>query len=196
MTKNNELQSFLLADQFIDWQQPEIIALAGQIAGSFTKDTEIAEKCFEWVRDEIKHCLDFHTEQMTCCASDVLTYRTGFCYAKSHLLAALLRANDIPAGFCYQRLSLSGQGAQFCLHGLNAVFLRDYGWYRLDPRGNRHDINALFCPPHERLAFPIDNINEFDLPGIFAVPLPEVTDFLQKYCSVSDAVLNLPDYHV
>ena len=25
----------------------------------------------------------------------------------------------------------------FCLHGLNAAWLPEYGWYRLDPRGNR-----------------------------------------------------------
>jgi len=36
---------------------------------------------------------------VTCKASDVLIYGTGYCYAKSHLLAALLRANAIPAGF-------------------------------------------------------------------------------------------------
>ncbi|WP_338430147.1 transglutaminase domain-containing protein [Synechococcus elongatus] len=35
----------------------------------------------------------------------MLEYRTGYCYAKSHLLVALLRACSIPAGFCYQRLS-------------------------------------------------------------------------------------------
>jgi hypothetical protein len=39
------------------------------------------------------------------------------------------------------------------LHGLNAVYLMDYGWYRVDPRGIRTDISAQFEPPRERLPF-------------------------------------------
>lgn len=34
-------------------------------------------------------------------ASDVLKHRTGYCYSKNHLLAALLRVNKIPTGLCY-----------------------------------------------------------------------------------------------
>lgn len=70
----------------------------------------------------------------------MLRHRTGFCYAKSHLLAALLRANGIAAGLCYQRLSVNGGGTPYCLHGLNAVFLKDFGWYRVDARGNKPGI--------------------------------------------------------
>jgi len=68
-------------------------------------------------------------------ASEVLENKTGFCYAKSHLLAAFLRANRIPSGLCYQRLSVYENGPPFCLHGLNAVFLPGIGWYRIDARG-------------------------------------------------------------
>jgi len=39
---------------------------------------------------------------VTCSASEVLREGTGICFAKSHLLAALLRAVGIPAGLCYQ----------------------------------------------------------------------------------------------
>ncbi|MBL0716467.1 MAG: transglutaminase family protein [Desulfosarcina sp.] len=75
------------------------------------------------------------------------THGTGYCYSKSHLLAALLRANDIPAGLCYQRLTVSDNKPPFCIHGLNAVYLEQHGWYRLDARGNKSGVTAEFCPP-------------------------------------------------
>ena len=95
----------------------------------------------------MEHSVDFERHAVTCRASEVLAERTGFCYAKSHLLAVLLRANEIPAGFCYQRLSVNDDGAPYCLHGLNAVYLDDYGWYRIDARKYGFDQSKLL-PAH------------------------------------------------
>jgi transglutaminase-like putative cysteine protease len=135
------MQEFLRATDVIDWQHPSILTLSSQLVGSTVVET--AQKCFEWVRDEIKHSNDFKMNPVTCTASDVLSAGTGYCYAKSHLLSALLRANHIPAGLCYQRLSINDDGAPYCLHGLNAVYLPESGWYRIDARGNKPGINAL-----------------------------------------------------
>jgi hypothetical protein len=129
---------------------------------------------------------------LTCKASDVLAHGTGYCYAKSHLLAALLRANGIPAGLCYQRLTITDQ-PPFCLHGLNAVYLEDFGWYRLDARGNKPGINAEFCPPIEKLAFPIMTKGEADLPEIWAEPLAIIIDTLTQRKTVQDVADHLPD---
>jgi transglutaminase-like putative cysteine protease len=107
----------------------------------------IAKACFEWVRDEIFHSCDYRMNPVTCRASDVLQHKTGYCFAKSHLLAALLRANQIPAGFCYQRLSVDDRGAPYSLHGFNAIYLAEFGWYRVDARGNKAGVNARFTPP-------------------------------------------------
>ncbi|MEZ0154964.1 MAG: transglutaminase family protein [Candidatus Reddybacter sp.] len=49
------------------------------------------------MRDQISHSLDSQQNPVTYRASSVLEYGTGYCYAKSHLLVALLRANSIPA---------------------------------------------------------------------------------------------------
>ncbi len=116
---------------------------------------KITSRCFEFVRDSIKHSWDYQLNPVTCKASDVLLYGTGYCYAKSHLLAALLRANHIPAGLCYQRLTIENDVPPYCLHGLNAVYLKQHGWYRMDARGNKAGVNAEFVPPIEKLAFPI-----------------------------------------
>ena len=79
-----------------------------------------------------------------------------------------LRANNIPAGLCYQRLRRDASPG-FSLHGLSAAFLPKYGWYRLDPRGNKPGIDAQFAPPHEQLAWSADaSAGEEDLPGVWA----------------------------
>lgn len=123
----------------------------------------------------------------------MLLHGTGYCYAKSHLLAALLRANGIPAGLCYQRLSLPGHGAPYCLHGLNAVYLRELGWYRLDARGNKPGIAAQFTPPIEALAFSAREALERDLPEVWDHPLPVVLACLTKYDTYDQVLANLPD---
>ena len=104
---------FLASTEVVDWDHPDVRQLAGDLAANESEPVAIAQKCFEWVRDEIEHSMDFGRTELTCKASEVLARRTGFCYAKSHLLAALLRANGIPAGFCYQRLSIDGIGPPF-----------------------------------------------------------------------------------
>jgi hypothetical protein len=125
-----------------------------------------------------------------------LVHKTGYCYAKSHLLAALLRANGIPAGLCYQRLSIEGNGSPYCLHGLNAVYLKEFGWYRIDARGNKPGVDAQFCPPVEKLAFSANSSLEADLPEIWAEPLVDVVKILMKSKTYSEVYNNLPDVEI
>lgn len=147
------LDLFLRATEIVDWQNPAVFAKSRELASGAPDQTEVARRCFEWVRDDIQHSSDFHRNPVTCVASDVLKERTGYCYAKSYLLAALLRANGIPTGFSYQRLSVYDNGAPYSLHGLNAVQLPEFGWYRIDARGNKPRVNAQFHPPTEQLRF-------------------------------------------
>ncbi|MGK7963083.1 transglutaminase-like domain-containing protein [Crocosphaera sp.] len=107
------MDKYLKVSEVIDWQHPDIMKYAKQISSRYKTPIETAKACFEWVRDEIHHSYDYQLNPVTCKASDVLQYKTGYCFAKSHLLAALLRANQIPAGFCYQRLSLDDRGAPY-----------------------------------------------------------------------------------
>jgi len=187
------LEKYLRSTDVIDWKTPEVLALAEQISAGQKDQTVIARSAFEWVRDNIQHCSDFDRDEITCSASEALTVGTGFCYAKSHLLAALLRANEIPSGFCYQRLSVDGDGAPFCVHGLNAVYLQAFGWYRMDARGNSKTVNATFTPPVEQLAFSTSLEGEADLPEIHADPLPLVLNALRQATSARDLLRSLPD---
>lgn len=185
------LQRYLRATPVIDWQQARVAAQARTLAGATPADT--ARNCFEWVRDQVLHSSDHRRNPLTCNASEVIQHGTGYCYAKSHLLAALLRANGIPAGFCYQRLSVNDNGAPYCLHGLNAIHLAPYGWFRVDARGNRPGIDARFEPPREWLAFHAQAPGEYSFANVLADPLPEVIDALRVGGDWEGMLARLPD---
>jgi transglutaminase-like putative cysteine protease len=192
---------FLDSTDVVDWFHQDVRAQAWLLAAGVSDPVEIARRCFEWVRDEVQHSVDFERCEVTCTASEVLAARTGFCFAKSHLLAALLRANGIAAGFCYQRLSIDGTGAPFSLHGLNAVWLPEHGWYRVDARGKKAGgdqpaVDAQFTPPVERLAFPIQHAGEADLPEIWPEPLAVVIAALRSHATVAQLADHLPDLAV
>jgi transglutaminase-like putative cysteine protease len=187
------MEKYLAASEIIDRHHPAILEVAQMIASKHDTSEAIAKSCFEWVRDEIYHSSDYQMNPITCRASDVLLHKTGYCFAKSHLLAAMLRANNIPAGFCYQRLSIDDKGAPYSLHGFNAVYLSEIGWYRVDARGNRKDINAQFTPPQEQLAFKTQFPEEVDFKTIFSEPLPIVVESLQNCTTWDKMLVNLPD---
>jgi len=188
------LNDYLKSSFVIDFEHPSILAKAKELKGDSNSDVEIAKSCFTFVRDNIRHTGDHKDTIITCKASDVLAYQTGWCYAKSHLLAALCRANGIPAGFCYQRLSLLDNGGEpYTLHGLNALYLKDFGWYRVDARGNKKGVNAAFSPPLEQLAFKVKTSHEIDFQEILSEPLSIVITALQTYRSFEESLKHLPD---
>jgi len=188
---------YLAASPIVAADHPEIRRLAAELqAAGDGSPTDTARRCFEYVRDQIRHSWDYRADAhnpLTCAAPQVLAERTGYCYAKSHLLAALLRANGVPAALCYQRLTLEPGGERYCLHGLNAVYLPGHGWYRLDPRGNKPGVEARFTPPNEQLAFALDYPGELDFPGLYPEPVAAIQDLLQRCASVQEAMDQLPD---
>ncbi|MET8560256.1 transglutaminase family protein [Streptomyces flaveolus] len=167
-----DLSAYLAADQVIDHRHPVVREAAARLAERVFDSYGYARVAYEFVRDAIPHSQDSGDLRVTWRASDVLALGTGVCYAKSHALAALLRAEGIPAALCYQRLS-DGEGGHV-VHGLVAV--RFHGaWHRQDPRGNRPGVDARFSLDGERLAWvPDPSSNEMDYPVLYAEPHPAV----------------------
>ncbi|MHC3995452.1 transglutaminase-like domain-containing protein [Thiomicrolovo sp. ZZH C-3] len=193
VVSDTDIAPFLQASALIDFRHPAVAELAVVLAAGQETKEAIAGQCFAYVRDKIPHTGDAGCGVSTIKASEVLEQQTGWCYAKSHLLAALLRANGIPAALCYQRLSCSEYTpGLYCLHGLNAVWLETYGWYRCDPRGNKEGVDAQFTPPVEQLAFTLGE-NEYDVEGRFVEPLPEVVDALRSYRNYEAMIGHFPD---
>ncbi|TDP01211.1 transglutaminase-like domain-containing protein [Marinomonas balearica] len=190
---SGSVEDYLAESIYIDWRNPNIVQKAKALAKSCDSELEVVKRCFEFVRDCIRHSWDYKANPVTCKASDVLESETGYCYAKSHLLAALLRANGVPAGLCYQRITITDDVPPFCLHGLNAVYLKEFGWYRMDARGNKEGVNAQCIPPIEQLAFPIKVDGEYDCQEIHAEPLEDIVAVLTSSKTYLDVAENLPD---
>lgn len=187
-----DLNDYLTSDAYIESNHPEIIDLARQLTGDTTDPIAIIRRLYHFVRDQVAHSWDVQDKRVTVTATDVLHARVGICYAKSNLLAALLRSRAIPAGICYQKLVLGETlDTGYCIHALNAVWLAPaQRWIRLDARGNKEGICAEFYPDHEQLAFPVNaSLGERDYPCIYTKPLPVTmktlensSDALYMYC--------------
>ncbi len=187
------MYDYLRFSDIIDFKHPSVVAKARELSEGCMDDMQIVKRCFEFVRDEIRHTGDAGKGITTLRASEVLEQGQGWCYAKSHLLAALLRANSIPTALCYQRLSCSEYvKGIYCLHGLNSIYLKKFGWYRVDARGNKVGVDAQFDPPYEKLAFELGE-HEYDIPDLYAEPLHVIVEALKTRKDYCEMVGNFPD---
>jgi len=187
------LDDYLAETEELDYSDPSIAELAGALFDSAADDIAFVKAAFEYIRDQVAHSWDIQGSRVTCKASDALHYREGICYAKSNLLAALLRSKGVPAGFCYQRLTLGDTpDAGYCIHALNAVYIGSLGkWIRLDARGNKPGIDAQFSLAEEILAFPIRaHYDEFDYPTVYANPNPKTIAALKQATNVLELYRN------
>ena len=192
---SEDINEYLKCDEIIDFDNTDVSKLADQLYSESESETEFVKMAYEYVRDMISHSADISADTVTCSASEVLKAGHGICFAKSHLLAAILRSKSVPAGFCYQKLILDDETAPVLIyHGLNGVYLREYGkWIRLDARGNKPGVNAQFSIDSEMLAFPIrPEKGEVDVPVIYADPDTEIVKTLQSYGLRSELWDNLP----
>lgn len=181
--ESSRLEDYLCEHEVVNFSHPLIEDTIYQLQTEGKPETECVKKSFEFVRDRINHSWDIQSSQVTCTASDVLAYEEGLCYAKSHLLAAILRAQGIPTGFCYQRLALGETSEEgHVLHGLNAVYLAsEERWIRLDARGNKPGIQTEFSTGEEKIAYIVrPELAEIDYPTIYARPHPIVVNALQE----------------
>ncbi|MFC7684967.1 transglutaminase family protein [Ureibacillus sp. GCM10028918] len=191
ISESSNLEDYLLEMEEVNYSNPIIQEKVNELFNHEQTEIEKVKIAFEFVRDEISHSWDIQGRKVTCVASDVLKHKEGICYAKSNLLAALLRSQGIPTGFCYQRLMLFDTPEKgYSLHALNAVYLKSINkWIRLDARGNKPGVNAQFSLDEEKLAFTVnEDFDEKDYPIIYVKPdtktikvLKENTDALEMY---------------
>ena len=167
---HDQLPHYLEASDIVDFTDPAVARLAASLAADAPLET--ARRCFDWVRDQVGHSIDVGRDELSCSASEALSLGTGLCISKSHRAVALLRANGIAAGFCYQRLQLGGAAPVFCTHSLLAVYLEPDGWYRCDVRGNKPGVACTFTPGHENLPFTAHLPGEHLYAQVWSQPWP------------------------
>lgn len=179
----------------IQFNTPLILDKIEEIKSLTNSDKERAKIAFELARDGISHSFDTKYQPVTISAEDALEQKEGICFAKSHVLASLLRGMGIPTGFCYQRVLRKGTlESGHALHGLNAVYFPDTGWFRVDPRGNKNGINSQFNMKEEQLAYPIrPELGEVDYPNVFAEPLPSVIQAMRDSKSCEELFYKRPE---
>jgi hypothetical protein len=92
----------------------------------------------------------------------------------------------------YQRIAFGEAKTSFYLHGLNAVFLHDFGWYRIDPRGLRTDLKSDFSPPQEVLPFAPSYEGEVIYEERWSEPSANITSLLEGATSYLSVIEHLP----
>ncbi len=195
MKTTSSLDAYLEASEYINFYDSSI----QNVIHLFNQNNEIERiiAVFEFVRDKIHHSYDINCTDVTRKASEVLQHGHGICYAKSHLFAALLRGMGIPAGICYQRLTLYDKPEDgHCIHALNTVYIKELNkWIRLDARGNKKYIDAQFSIDKEKLAFPIrEGYGEIDYKINYSEPHPDIIKTLESYTDcIMMYQLGLPD---
>lgn len=179
----------------IEFHTPLIQEKIQEIKSLATSEKEQAKLAFECARDDISHSFDTKYQGVTISAEEALAQKEGICFAKSHVLAALLRGLKIPAGFCYQRVLRKGTvESGYALHGLNAIYFPDTGWFRVDPRGNKKGINSQFTIEKEQLAYPIrPELGEVDYPNVYSEPLDSVIQSMRESETCGALFYNRPE---
>ena len=151
-----DLSEYLKETNCIDFSNLLIAQKVDALKSASSDKLDYIERAYKFVRDEIPHSWDAKLPVVSKKASDVLKNKTGICWTKSCLLAALLRANKIPSGISYQYLTRADDASDgYIIHALNTVYIDSLQkWIRLDARGNKAGVNAQFSLEKEILAFP------------------------------------------
>lgn len=192
---SDKIEDYLKCDNVIDFDNQAIARQADALYKQAPNELAYIKAAYEFVRDKISHSADINADALWCTASQVLKAGHGICFAKSHLLAALLRSKGIPAGFCYQKIILDDETAPILVyHGLNGVYLKSFKkWIRLDARGNKAGVNAQFSVDTEQLAFAIrKDKNEEDGFIIYPDPDKKILEVLRNNKSRTVLWNNLP----
>ncbi|MEM9174348.1 MAG: transglutaminase family protein [Myxococcota bacterium] len=194
--ESDDLGRYLEDTITIDWQSPGVMEKARAVLEGEESPESRLEALFRFVRDEIPHAFDVQPEKVTCSASQVLREGQGMCYAKSHLLAGMLRYAGYPTGFCYARLASENQRSGFVLHGFNAVYWsQSASWLFLDASGRAETPPAAvrYAAPWV-LPFEVDpEAGESFVPEIFRRPPKRIVDLLEGAPDFEAVSRNLPD---
>jgi Transglutaminase-like enzymes, putative cysteine proteases len=190
-----DLSKFLKENEYVNYTAENIVLKVKELFEGIDNDIEKARIAYEYVRDEIPHSFDIEAKIITSKASDVLKYKTGICHAKANLLAALLRSQNIPTGFCFQHITLADDDSLgYCVHAYNGVYLRNK-WIKLDARGNTNGKNTQFSLEEPMLAFPNRiEYDEYFWKGMYASPHMDTMKMLEDAKTIQDIIDNIPDY--
>ena len=192
--ESQDIDDYLCSTEIVDYDNHIIEEATEQLTEDLRDEVSKARAIYEFVRDQILHSFDINATSVTLSASEVLENGHGICFAKSHLLAAMMRSAGIPAGFCYQLVKSNGPVDKLSIHALNAIYLESqHKWIRLDARGNNEEMVALFSTTVETLVHTIrPDQGEKDGFVIFTEPPKKIIRALKQVDSLNTLTNLLP----
>ncbi len=157
-TTHPDLSIYLQATAYIDSDHFDIQAYAAQMVDDADSQLEKAVKLYYAARDGVRYDpYAFGFDGNTFKASHVLAEKKAFCVPKAILLAALCRAQNIPArlGFADVKNHLASdnlikmmQTDVFAFHGYTDIFLEGK-WVKATPAFNREMCDKFNVLPLE-----------------------------------------------
>ena len=90
--ETDDMYKYLVSSEIIDFEDTNTQQIAKSLSDGVKDEIKLIKTVYEFVRDNISHSLDIESDIVTYKASDVLKHKQGLCFAKSHLLAAILRS--------------------------------------------------------------------------------------------------------
>lgn len=121
------LKEFLEPSDFIQSNDPELIAKAREITRRSGDSWEAARRIALWVSENIKGAIPGGGT-----AKGVYDTRSGECGGYGFLTAALCRAVGIPARVVWGCLYATSGGGVFGQHGWNEIYMGEAGWVPID----------------------------------------------------------------
>ena len=125
---------YLESSETIDATNPDIVALANQLASGKDDLYEVVFTLAQWSKENIEYDLSTLTESVSQKASWVLENRRGVCDELTNLFIAMNRALGIPAkfisGVAYTDTVPTEDG--FGAHGWAEIYFPGHGWIPFD----------------------------------------------------------------
>lgn len=100
MDENKSMELFLKETHYCDYGNGEIQKIALAYSKKYTNKKDLSIALFNFVRDKIKYRIGPWNKK----ASETLSDGFGMCTNSANLLVALLRAVNIPAGYCIYKV--------------------------------------------------------------------------------------------
>jgi hypothetical protein len=123
---NQEISNFLMAEEMIESDNPELISLSSKIVEGSSDCWEATCRLSDWVAENIDGSIHGGS------ALETFERGNGACGSQSLLLAALCRAVGIPARVVWGCLYTPEYGGSFGHHGWSEVYMGEADWIPIE----------------------------------------------------------------
>ncbi|MCK5572985.1 MAG: transglutaminase domain-containing protein, partial [Bacteroidetes bacterium] len=133
-SRNESLQQYLEPSEFIESDDPVLVAKAKQLTEGSRDSWEAARRLSRWVAENIEYAIPGGGT-----ARKTYDMKEGECGGHSLLLAGLCRGAGIPARVVWGCMYTPNYGGSFGQHGWNEIYMGEAGWIPVDATATEID---------------------------------------------------------